>query len=492
MGNFINKHYLFNLGENTETLFYLLSAIFIGLNALFLLSGFYYFSLFSFALVVIWFAFFAYDKLFYFIIFLTPLSIPLSEFFRLPFDVSLPSEALMIVLTAVLIIKFFSGSSIPKKIITHPVSLAIIFYLVWMFITSMLSSIPWVSFKFLLAKIWFIVPGYFFALLMFRKSTNMTLSLWLYIIPLLIVVFYTIGRHLGYGLYDKQATHIVMDPFYNDHTSYGAVLSMYWPVLLGFLFQPKVKAIQKTVVFVVLLIFSIALVLSYTRAAWISLVAALIFGLLVYLKVKIRYMLMVGLAVIAVLFVYRFEIGNRLAKNKQDSSSNLDEHIKSMSNIATDASNKERINRWNSAYKMFIKKPFAGWGPGTYMFQYAPFQMARDKTIISTNFGEGGNAHSEYFSTLIDSGIFGLISFLLIIYFVIHSAIRVYNKSKDVSQKVLLLSVLIGLVSYLIHGFLNNFLDTDKASVPFWGFIAIIVTIDLSVQARQKISKSEV
>jgi hypothetical protein len=31
----------------------------------------------------------------------------------------------------------------------------------------------------------------------------------------------------------------------------------------------------------------------------------------------------------------------------------------------------------------------------------------------------------------------------------------------------------------MINGTLNNFLDTDKASVPFWAFIAMITAIDL-------------
>jgi hypothetical protein len=37
----------------------------------------------------------------------------------------------------------------------------------------------------------------------------------------------------------------------------------------------------------------------------------------------------------------------------------------------------------------------------------------------------------------------------------------------------------VGLISYYIHGFLNNFLDTDKASVPVWGFMAILVALRL-------------
>ena len=38
---------------------------------------------------------------------------------------------------------------------------------------------------------------------------------------------------------------------------------------------------------------------------------------------------------------------------------------------------------------------------------------------------------------------------------------------------------LLGLVTYFSHGVLNNFLDTDKLSVPFWGFVAVIVSLDV-------------
>ena len=44
---------------------------------------------------------------------------------------------------------------------------------------------------------------------------------------------------------------------------------------------------------------------------------------------------------------------------------------------------------------------------------------------------------------------------------------------------MLSLSLLIGLVTYFVHGTMNDFLDSDKASVPFWGFAAIIVALDL-------------
>src|SRR5690606_3361999 len=116
--------------------------------------------------------------------------------------------------------------------------------------------------------------------------------------------------------------------------------------------------------------------------------------------------------------VYWNNVLNKLEQNTQDSTgTQLSEHIQSISNITTDASNLERINRWNSALEMFEEKPFFGWGPGTYAFQYAPFQSAQDKTIISTNAGDMGNAHSELLGPLSEQGIFGPLLYVLLLVF---------------------------------------------------------------------------
>ncbi|MEZ4939213.1 MAG: O-antigen ligase family protein, partial [Crocinitomicaceae bacterium] len=169
----------------------------------------------------------------------------------------------------------------------------------------------------------------------------------------------------------------------------------------------------------------------------------------------------------------------KLEKNRQDSSAELAEHVQSISNISTDASNLERLNRWSSAWRMFKERPFVGWGPGTYMFQYAPFQLSAEKTIISTNAGDKGNAHSEYIGPLAESGVFGMLSFLIIIIAAIYSAVKLYPRVKDPEHRLYLMSLFLGLITYLIHGLLNNFLDTDKASATFWGFIAAIVAIQV-------------
>jgi O-antigen ligase len=129
---------------------------------------------------------------------------------------------------------------------------------------------------------------------------------------------------------------------------------------------------------------------------------------------------------------------------------------------------------------MFKEKPFWGWGPGTFMFQYAPYQLSSDKTSISTNMGNKGNSHSEYIGSLTESGIFGALSFILICIITLTTGIRLYARAKGHRQiQILALCACLGLITYYTHGFLNNFLDTDKASALFWGFTAMIVALDV-------------
>ena len=200
---------------------------------------------------------------------------------------------------------------------------------------------------------------------------------------------------------------------------------------------------------------------------------------IVKLRIRFQWVFITGVVLISLFFVFQQQIFDRLEKNQQDSSANFVEHIQSITNISSDASNLERINRWQSAIRMFRERPFWGWGPGTYQFLYAPFQRSKEKTIISTNAGDMGNAHSEYIGPMAESGVFGMLTMLLIFIYSIYTGLMVYKKVKDKELKIISLSVVIGLISYYLHGFLNNFLDSDKASVPVWGFIAILVAIDI-------------
>jgi O-antigen ligase len=137
---------------------------------------------------------------------------------------------------------------------------------------------------------------------------------------------------------------------------------------------------------------------------------------------------------------------------------------------------------------MIEELPILGWGPGTYQFEYAGYQKGKYKTIISTNFGTGGNAHSEFIGPCAEMGFPGAIIVFLLMIIVFMVGIKAYIRSTEKIPKTLSLFAVVALVSYYIHGTMNNFLDTDKLSLPFWAAIAMIVVADvMSREIRCKI-----
>ncbi len=430
------------------------------------------------ALTVLWAAFFKLDYLLLFIAFCTPFSINLEDLEIGGVSMYLPTEPLLFGVLLLFIFKLLSGKSIDTAIFRHPISYILYAYLAWMVITSITSELPIVSLKYLTTRLWFIVSFYFIAAHVFRNKTLMRSYLLLYLFSLTWVIVYTVARHAQFG-FDKDSAHWVMEPLFKDHTSYGAVLAMFFPVLLALLMQRRMNLLMRVLLTIGFIVLVIGIVLSYTRAAWISIIGAAAILVVMLLRVQLRH-LMIGATVAGgVLILGWDDIVMSLQQNKQESSDDLNEHVSSISNVSSDASNLERLNRWNCAIELFKERPLLGWGPGTYQFVYAPFQRAKDRTIISTNQGNGGNAHSEYLGPLCEQGIPGAFWVLALLYGVTHLAFRLFYSIRDHDLKLLIGGAYLGLMTYFIHGVLNNYLDTDKASIPFWGFIAILVSIDL-------------
>jgi O-antigen ligase len=435
-------------------------------------------------ILVLLLAIFSLDKLIMLVVFLTPFAINLQDL-EGGLGISLPTEPIIFGIMIIFLLKQLHKLSFDPDVIKHPVTIAVFMNLTWIFITSITSDLPVVSFKFLIARLWFVVVFYFLGTRMFRNYKKIKIFIWLYLIPFAVIIVYTLICHAQVN-FDEQIANYIMSPFYNDHTVYGAMLAMFLPVLLFFSVNKKYSASIRFAAVMLLVIYIVGLIFSYTRAAWVSLAVAFIAFFLLKFKVKFRVLLMGFSVLAAIAFVYQTDIVMKLEKNRQDASQDFDKHIESISNISTDASNLERINRWNAAFRMFHERPFFGWGPGTYSFEYAPFQHAKEKTIISTNMGDKGNAHSEYIGPLCESGFLGLLTFITIIICVLSAGFRLYYTITDYETKNLVLCILLGFITYITHGALNNFLDTDKASVPFWGFVAMIVAIDIYHRNRDE------
>jgi O-antigen ligase len=304
---------------------------------------------------------------------------------------------------------------------------------------------------------------------------------------MMIAILYTLVVHASYRFGEKES-HWVMWPFFKDHTIYGAIVALIVPLVFGLYFYKKHSPLVQAIIIGFITITLLGLYFSYTRAAWLSVIAAL--GVWALIQFKIKFSLIAGIALIlgGILFFSWDAIQIEMGRNKYEhTTEEFGERLQSATNVTTDASNLERINRWSCAISMYKERPFFGFGPGTYAFEYARFQEPKNLTIISTNFGNMGNAHSEYLGPLAEMGTIGIITMLLIVAAIFYKGITLYNRwpKEDRETRVLLMSMILALSTYFVHAVLNNFLDTDKAAVPIWGMCAIFIALEVNLNRKE-------
>lgn len=492
MRNFLFKKYDSGewLEKNKLLIVYIISLAYIALNAYLIVKDNYWALALPLFLVILWYYIYRLDVIILLIVGLTPLALNVVEF-ELGAGISIPTEPLLFGVLVIFVLKLFYHNDFDPKIWRHPMSVVILIQLGWLLLTSITSQVPLVSFKYLLSRLWFVIPMFFMAIPLFKNLKNIRRFIWLYAVPLAGVIFYTLYQHYKLG-FDEEAGHWVMSPFFNDHTVYGAILAMFVPVFTAFSFSKAYTKTHRFFSFIILAILLVALFFSYCRAAWVSLAAALIIYFIVLFKIRFKWIAVGLVGLVMVFYVFQNEIFDVLERNKQGTSGNFIEHVQSISNISTDASNLERINRWQSAIRMYKDRPVFGFGPGTYQFEYAPYQLSQEKTEISTNAGDRGNAHSEYIGPLAETGLPGMLLVITIVITMIVVGMNNYRKAESREVKVLSLAVTLGLITYFLHGLMNNFLDTDKASIPVWGFIAMLVSMNLySLKSAAKEKEEE-
>ena len=415
--------------------------------------------------------------------------------FILPFSVNInlgndskilfPSEPIAAIL-AIYSVVLIARGKIEKKYFHNSVSMLFLFYFFWLLFSTVYSSNIIVSVKFVIVRLAYFFAFYIGAIYFFSQTKkNKLLPFYLYIIGITIIGIIELYNHGQLG-FSKSFSSYAPKPFYNDHTIFSACICMVIPFL--FINLNKTKEIN---IFsfgglprrITLLFLLIVLFFTYCRAAWISLFVGSFVGILIagnYLNFK-KIVLVLG-AIICLGYINLDSIVSSFKENKNDSNAKnagVEQQAKSITNITTDKSNAERINRWSCAVRMFNDKPILGFGAGTYQFEYLKYQQKNEMTQISVTsqnnvkHGKGGTAHNEFLLALSETGIFGALFLFLIFTETFRLAIENVRFAKV--NKKLNVIVLIAFSSFFIHSFFNNFLDTDKAAFLAFFLMAYIV-----------------
>lgn len=406
--------------------------------------------------------------------------------------ISIPSELLIGITVLLYAGRSILRPSLSKAMLSHPLMILLLVELGWMIVSSAFSSLPEIAGKRILVRVCYL---FVFVVLMahwMRKPKRRMLPWILYGAGCVYPVINSFIVHAYYNFSAKSA-YWMTKPFFSDHTIYGACLAFIMPGLFILLTDKEtfgIRGWKRFLLFLLFLLVFIGEVLSFSRAAWLSLVVMLVLALLIRFRVKLWMLISVLVLIIGIVWVNKDAIINSVSRNEAVSTKgDITQHIQSVTNIQTDASNLERVNRWACAIGMASEKPVFGFGPGSYQFVYGRFQVRAYMTRISTFNGNKGHAHSELFTALSEQGYPGMVIYLVLMFSVIGYGLKVIYSARDQYARKIALAALLSLSTFYVHGFFNAFMDTDKMAALVFVMLAVIISTDLELRRKQKEEK---
>lgn len=428
------------------------------------------------------------------------LSIPLSIELRIPGmgDIMFPSELIAVVIFCFTAVNFMAHRKLWRKEDFHPVTGAYLLLWAALVIGAINSNLPIVSAKSVIIFTIYLTTFYL-QWFLYDKSrvAKIKSAIGYYFIGLLIVCFLITMEHASY-FFSRTMSMRVPPPFFSDHTIYGTCLAFFIPVLYYWI-RTASSTFTKTFYALCMALFILAIFTTYSRAVWMSLIVVLAVYYLLKIRVPIKRLTTALVCFLLLIGIFQETAVDFLSQNRSDSKARkaeVSDQLKSVGNISTDVSNLERINRWKSAVSMLNSKPLTGHGPGTYQFNFIPFQKPEDKTPISVNRasdnfspGMGGTAHSQYLLYAAESGIIALIAFVACILYTVREAFNMYYESTDEKEKLYIKALLGGYITFVFHSFFNNFLDIDKSASLFFVFSAGIILMAVEKKRAKLITK---
>lgn len=243
-------------------------------------------------------------------------------------------------------------------------------------------------------------------------------------------------------------------PFFIEHGTYAAYIAMVLPLALLYALERRGRARlgYGAAAFTI----ALGITLSFTRAAWVSLVVVLPITAILWARWRGAWRRLVLPAVLAgVVTVVVFAAGATRSVSRHA------ESVVELENV----SNLERLNRWMAAWEMVKDRPWTGIGYGAYAIAYPEY---RRKLFVTEVAYQRMGTHSEPLRLLAETGIPGFLAALWFLGVAAGTGLRTFRSSSDPDARILSLAIVAGLATYAVHGLFNSYLGYDKVTVPFW------------------------
>ncbi|MBC8016220.1 MAG: O-antigen ligase family protein [Sporomusaceae bacterium] len=217
----------------------------------------------------------------------------------------------------------------------------------------------------------------------------------------------------------------------------------------------------KIIFFGLVVMFGACLILTYSRGAWLSLLAVIgVYGILCNRKI---FWLLILLP-IAMLCGHDAVL----------------ERIMSIVN-PTDTSSTLRIALWESTIAMIMDKPILGIGWGSYWLVYPEYDFFLNNANVKIF-----HAHNMYLNIAAEIGIPGLLVFLSIMYGHVRLALAVFKGVHESWSSGLMLGIIAAIGGMIINGFTDYVMFNIQLSMLYWLLNGLIVIVWQQNQHHQQ------
>jgi len=207
-------------------------------------------------------------------------------------------------------------------------------------------------------------------------------------------------------------------------------------------------------------IFGTCLIFTYSRGAWLSLVAVIsVYGMLYNRKIFWLFILLP----IAMLCGHDAVL----------------DRIMSITN-PTDTSSTLRLALWESTIAMIKDRPLLGIGWGSYWLVYPDYDFFLNNSSIKIF-----HAHNMYLNIAAEIGIPGLITFLSIMYGHVRLALSLVSGAVEYWSSGLMIGVVAAIVGMIVNGFTDYVMFNIQLSMLYWLLNGLIVIVWQQSHQRQ-------
>lgn len=408
--------------------------------------------------------------------------IPFSTEVGLPggFNTDLPTEPLMVGLMGVYFMYILKeGKNLRASFTRHSFTGILLLHIAWIFVTALTSQDVFVSIKFLLAKIWYVLVFYFMAGRILKGEKELKLLMWVIIVPLCITILWVLARQVTQGFAFKLVDKAVR-PFYRNHVNYACLMALFFPLLWYARSWYKTFTFKWWFIVGATILVLIGIQFSYTRAAY----AAIIMAAGAYFIIKFKLIrAALGIASIIVISGITYLATNNNYLYHSPSYEKTIRHVSFDNLVAAtfqgkDISTMERVYRWIAGAYMTQRRPEFGFGPGTFTEYYKGYTVKTFRTYVSDN-PENSGIHCYYLMVFVEQGIIGFLIFMFLVFYFLIKGEQIYHQTTDPMRKGFVMVFLLTMIIIDALLIINDMVETDKVGPFFFLCIAVIVNLDL-------------